>query len=309
MRTIFYFFLAALTLLMVPVNMQAQKGNDDGTSEWTTKAPSQPAFIIAHPLGDILYVDYTYTMTVVATGTNLIYQWYKDGVAIPNATTDSYTIKNAQLTDGGLYYVVVTADVGASLTSNDAIITVLNHPNIPNPADPIINRMVLLPQIQGINTNPISGVHYVRSRTHFAFKIWPQDGYSIRNVKVTTDQGNDVVIEIINNEQSHSGDNTSLVRDEHLSVTVKHIIGVTTIFIDGVSTMVNQQVPQTSRIWSYESNVHFSLDKPTEVSIYTITGMLYDQRTLPAGNAIMSLPTGLYIIHIPGTEAIKIKIN
>ena len=363
MRTIFHFFLAALMLLMVPVNMQAQNskyhvrtdGEDQtyttaeifikpvmatlgnptgegdfrlkessvaidkgdaihrntgiGASEWTTIAPfislSQPALIIIQPKGATFYVKDTYTMMVVAIGTNLIYQWYKDGVAIPDATADSYTINDAQLTDGGSYYVVVMADVGASLTSDDGIITVLNHPNKPNP----INHMVLLPQIQGINTNTVPGIHYIHNRTHFVFEIWPQDGYSIRDLMVRTDQSNEVVIETINNEQSRSSDNTSFVGDERLRVTVRYIRASTTILIEGVSTTVNQQVPQSSRIWSYGGNVYYSLEKPTEVSIYTITGMLYDQRTMPAGNTTMSLPTGLYIIHMPGTEAIKVTVK
>ena len=42
-------------------------------------------------------------MTVAASGSNLTYQWYQDGVKIPGATKASYDVE-----DEGTYYVVVS---------------------------------------------------------------------------------------------------------------------------------------------------------------------------------------------------------
>jgi hypothetical protein len=66
------------------------------------------------------------TFTVVATGTPAVtYQWKKDGVDLTgaSATTATFTIAAAALTDAGTYTVVVTNSV-ASVTSTGAALTV-----------------------------------------------------------------------------------------------------------------------------------------------------------------------------------------
>lgn len=51
------------------------------------------------------------------------YQWYKNGAAIPGATSFLYTINNATSADAGSYTVVVS-NAGGSVTSNPATLTV-----------------------------------------------------------------------------------------------------------------------------------------------------------------------------------------
>lgn len=45
---------------------------------------------------------------VVSGATNLTYQWYRDGVAIAGATSDTYTIAKTGLSDEGNYYAVAS---------------------------------------------------------------------------------------------------------------------------------------------------------------------------------------------------------
>ena len=59
----------------------------------------------------------TATFTVTATGTGLSYQWRKNTVNIPGATSASYTIPNPQETDVAAYSVVVT-NASGSVMSN-----------------------------------------------------------------------------------------------------------------------------------------------------------------------------------------------
>ena len=69
-------------------------------------------------------------------------------------------------------------------------------------APPFISRSIVMPQITGIATYPAAGMHYVQSQTDFVFEMWALDGYSLNNVTVTTDRGNEVVIaDAITNEQ------------------------------------------------------------------------------------------------------------
>ena len=57
------------------------------------------------------------TFSVVAEGTGLTYQWFKDDVAISGATAASFTLASAAGTDQGQYKVVVTNDVHGRSTS------------------------------------------------------------------------------------------------------------------------------------------------------------------------------------------------
>ena len=52
------------------------------------------------------------SFTVVASGTNLKYQWYKSGALITGATSDKYTISSVATTDLGAYRVLVSNGTG-----------------------------------------------------------------------------------------------------------------------------------------------------------------------------------------------------
>jgi hypothetical protein len=70
------------------------------------------------------------TFTVGVQGAPAYYQWYKDGVAIPNATSNPFTIPVTSSTDAGSYYVVVSNAIN-SVTSAAATLTVLGDTNAP----------------------------------------------------------------------------------------------------------------------------------------------------------------------------------
>ena len=70
-----------------------------------------------------------WTFTVVAGGTEISYQWRKDGVNIPGATSDSYTLSNIAVSDAGTYDVVIT-NVCQSITSDGAVLIVNTPPAI-----------------------------------------------------------------------------------------------------------------------------------------------------------------------------------
>lgn len=86
------------------------------------------------------------------TGTFQAYQWYQDGVIIPGATSQTYTI-----TSGGEYYCVVTEN-GCSGTSN-IITSTLGNENMmeeethiyPNPASEALTIELRLPAPQSIH--------------------------------------------------------------------------------------------------------------------------------------------------------------
>ena len=70
--------------------------------------------------------NYQATFTVVASGTNLSYQWRRNGSNISGANLSSYSIPSVSLTDAANYSCVVTGNCG-SVTSKSVYLSVLGH--------------------------------------------------------------------------------------------------------------------------------------------------------------------------------------
>jgi endonuclease/exonuclease/phosphatase family metal-dependent hydrolase len=95
-----------------------------GTNAPTTNAPA----ITAQPQNRIVSPGSNVTFTVTASGTApLAYQWLFNNTNISGATTNSYTLANAQFTNAGNYSVVIT-NLAGSVTSSNAVLTVTNLP-------------------------------------------------------------------------------------------------------------------------------------------------------------------------------------
>ncbi|HEY1107813.1 MAG TPA: immunoglobulin domain-containing protein, partial [Opitutaceae bacterium] len=94
------------------------------TAAISVVAPPAPQ-IVAHPASvSLLPGDYFSGLYAEATpGTGLRYQWKKDGVDIPNATSSYYHISNAQPSVAGSYTVVVSNAAG-TVTSREGVVTV-----------------------------------------------------------------------------------------------------------------------------------------------------------------------------------------
>ena len=68
------------------------------------------------------------TLTVVDNG-GQTYQWFKNNVAIPSATSNTFS-KSMSSTDAGTYKVVISNGCGYSVSSNNSIITINTAPTI-----------------------------------------------------------------------------------------------------------------------------------------------------------------------------------
>jgi hypothetical protein len=127
-----------------------------------TVTVQQPAAITQQPTATTVRQGETVTLTAAATGTNVTYQWRKNTTPINGATTASYTITAAAMSDAGSYDVVVTAECGDPATSTAAVLTVTPTVGItgaeesrsagasllvqPNPAHGQTQLVVTLPQ-------------------------------------------------------------------------------------------------------------------------------------------------------------------
>ncbi|MFT3782202.1 MAG: discoidin domain-containing protein [Nibricoccus sp.] len=89
----------------------------------TVSSPVAAPTITTQPVSVGLTQGNAASFTVVASGTSLSYQWYKNGVAISGATARTYTIAATALSDAGNYSVVVSNSAG-SVTSSTVSLSV-----------------------------------------------------------------------------------------------------------------------------------------------------------------------------------------
>jgi hypothetical protein len=82
-----------------------------------------PASINTQPSAQTICAGGTASFTVAAAGSNLTYQWRKNGTPITGATGANYTITGAAITAGGNYDVVITGPCN-SVTSGSVSLTV-----------------------------------------------------------------------------------------------------------------------------------------------------------------------------------------
>ena len=89
---------------------------------------SAPPTITAHPSNLAVAVGQSATFSVTASGSlPLTYQWQRSGVNIAGATSASYTIPSAQVSDTGARFRVVVTNSFGSVTSNEATLTVTSN--------------------------------------------------------------------------------------------------------------------------------------------------------------------------------------
>lgn len=100
---------------------------------------SQPSFTV-QPADQTVSQGFSANFSAVAQGTApLNYEWFFQSNAIPSATTNVLAITNAQPTNAGSYFLVVTNSTG-SATSRVATLTVI----LPVPLDPKLSANIRL---------------------------------------------------------------------------------------------------------------------------------------------------------------------
>jgi hypothetical protein len=80
-------------------------------------APPIAPLIVSHPTGDTVPVGYAFNLSVVAIGKDpLSYQWYHDGIAIPDGTNRVLAFPAIDGSHAGSYHVRVENPIGSSLS-------------------------------------------------------------------------------------------------------------------------------------------------------------------------------------------------
>jgi hypothetical protein len=74
--------------------------------------------IVTQPQSTVVCAGQNGSLSVVADGTNLSYQWFRDGVALVGATNASYAINGMNAGFVGAYHVVVSGNCGLDVMSS-----------------------------------------------------------------------------------------------------------------------------------------------------------------------------------------------
>lgn len=108
---------------------QVVSGNlSSSCSAFTLTVMDAPS-IVQSPGNSIVTEGDNASLSVVAEGSDLSYQWYRDGVAVSGATSSNLNLGNVAQQDAGSYYCVVSNSVGsdssatATLAVLDAVIS------------------------------------------------------------------------------------------------------------------------------------------------------------------------------------------
>jgi hypothetical protein len=140
---------------------QVEVSNALGTvnSALMTLTVNEPVVITAQPIAQTLRVGDPLQLSVTATGTAPIqYQWRKNGVVIPEATSSVFTVSAVGFTNAGSYDVVVTNTVGP-VTSAAAAVTVERLTQsivFASIADQLATQTVPLTATGGNSGNPVT---------------------------------------------------------------------------------------------------------------------------------------------------------
>jgi len=107
------------------LSITATGGADPAVTNIIAVTINAPIEIVRQPELRILCRNNETSISVVANGTILGYQWQKDGISIAGATSPIYVMKNADYVASGRYRCVMTGTCGTTtIATDDAVIYV-----------------------------------------------------------------------------------------------------------------------------------------------------------------------------------------
>ena len=260
----------ALVLILGLLGVSGCNGGFQG-EKLAIPTVTQPASVTV-PAGQ------TATFSVTATGTGTIsYQWFKNGVAIPGANSNTYTTPPTVSGDSGAVFTVTATNAAGSATSGPATLTVQTPPPmatslVPSSATPPYNTSVnLVPTFSGgtavIGSNGVGSSDITSiAVTGTAYPTPPLTAAKTYTLTVTDAHGNVV-------------STTCVVTPTQVTITPITPAGETTApgqvtFSATASGGATNNLAWTATAGSFNSNVWTS---PNTVGTYTITATSVDQ--------------------------------
>ena len=143
----------------------------------TTGGTVPPPVILTGPQSQTVPVGGDTTLTVVASGEQLTYQWQHEGSNIAGASNSSLPLSDVQSSDAGTYTVVVS-NPGGSVTSDPAVLTVIQ---------PVLPPVILSgPESQTVPVGSVVSFTVVASGSGTLSYQWQHDGTNIAGATATS---------------------------------------------------------------------------------------------------------------------------
>ena len=165
--------------------------------------------------------------------------------------------------------------------------------------DPKIKHQVRINAYNGVTSSMPAGIYYAASQSNFVITFSPEDGYSMKYVKVTT--GSIWMDEQGGLEVTHNADGS-------ITVTCQRVTSPLDIILTNVSPVGNDSVDKTA-IWTHKNNLYVKTSEDCLLKIYTLNGELFKEQTLQSGATDLTLPQGIYIVTLDNGTTQKIVIN
>lgn len=163
---------------------------------------------------------------------------------------------------------------------------------------PDIEREVVLPGLYSIITEPEAGEYKVKEFSDFTFTVTPKPGYVLDNLTVK-----------VGHPAWDERDGIRLTRndDGSVEVTILKISASMSIKFSGVEAVANAVV-NNQEVWSYDNHLYIKSEKEALLKIYTMSGQLYRLLRIGAGETMVDLEAGNYVVVFDG-KSYKIKID
>lgn len=116
--------LLALPLALIAIQTACSKDNDSGGSPPVVQDTVAKPLISVEPQNKDVKADERVSFVVVASGSELKYQWRKNGLDIAGAVSAEYVIEKAASADSGSNFTVKVSNAGGEIVSKPAFLTV-----------------------------------------------------------------------------------------------------------------------------------------------------------------------------------------
>jgi len=164
----------------------------------------------------------------------------------------------------------------------------------PGPSDPVINHTLTVKVLpDGITMDPQPGIYTVAQGSNRLFRITVDKEIAANYVYLMVNDEAVLIHDPAFPEDSYTYLLIDIYRDTEVSVIVREDPDPNT------DPTGNVQVQNDSRIWTGSGMVYIESVKPDRVFIYTMQGRLYTEQRIAAGETMIQLPAGAYIVVLP----------
>jgi hypothetical protein len=162
---------------------------------------------------------------------------------------------------------------------------------------PVIQRAIKLPKVEGVTTTPGPGTYFVEGHQDFSFNV----KYSAQKLKVTITNGWSYEVEDIDHK-------AVLLSDGSYQFTLYQVVNPWDVNF-GPELFTDNELVSVNKVWSYRNSLYINSIKDDVVSVYTMAGVLYRQKTIPPGITSIDLERGVYTVTLKDGAVHKIIIK